>query len=368
MNSLITANLTHHPARTLASLAGVALGVILVVLTVGLVRGMLRERGARDANLNVELLLSLNQQSGISFTTMSVSLPVARLAQVRAAPGVRATTPVAQHLEFGGAGALGLRQVDGVDFSDYQRTTGVRIVQGQALPEHGDALVVDVKYAAATKTNVGDKVKLLDREFTVVGIYAPETGARMMIPLGTMQEALGTPELCSMFLVKCDNTAEQENVAQCLATRFPDFRILFTAELPTLFATGFAAFNAFLQVVAAVAAAISLLIVLLTSYTTVTERTRQIGILKALGASQRFIALVFLKEALLIGGSGVLCGLALAWLARWALAYWNGTRISLESDYLLLAVLGGLLSSLLGALYPAWRAAGQDAVQALSYE
>lgn len=368
MNSLITANLTHHPARTLASLSGVALGVILVVLTVGLVRGMLRERGARDANLDVELMLSLNQQSGISFTTMSVSLPVERLAQVRAVPGVRTATPVGQHLEFGGAGALGLRQVDGVDFSDYQRTTGVRIVQGAPLPDHGDALVVDVKYASATKTKPGDKVKLLDREFTVVGVYAPETGARMMIPLRTLQEALGAPEMCSMFLVKCDNPAEQEAVAQRIAAHFPDFRVLFTDELPTLFATGFAAFNVFLQVVAAVAGAISLLIVLLTSYTTVTERTRQIGILKALGASRRFIALVFLKEALLISGGGVLCGLALAGLIRWALAHWNGAHISLERDYLLLAVFGGVFSSLLGALYPAWRAAGQDAVAALSYE
>lgn len=368
MNSLITANLTHHPARTLASLSGVALGIILVVLTVGLVRGMLRERGARDANLDVELMLSLNQQSGVSFTTMSVSLPVERLAQVRAVPGVRAATPVAQHLEFGGAGALGLRQVDGVDFNDYQRTTGVRIVQGQALPEHGDALVVDVKFAAATKTKPGAKLKLLDREFTVVGIYAPETGARMMIPLRTMQEALGTPALCSMFLVKCDNPAEQEAVAQRIAARFPDFRVLFTDELPTLFATGFAAFNIFLQAVAAVAGAISLLIVLLTSYTTVTERTRQIGILKALGASRQFIALVFLKEALLIGGGGVLFGLGLAWLARGALSNWNGTHISWERDYLVLAVTGGILSSLLGALYPAWRAASQDAVEALNYE
>jgi putative ABC transport system permease protein len=368
MKQLIFANLTHHPARTFASMLGVAVGVLLIVATVGLVRGQLRERGARDTNLAVQLMLSQANQGGLSFTTMSVSLPVNLLDEVRAIPGVAAVTPVAQHLEFGGQGALGLRQIDGVAFADYQRTTGAFIVAGQPLPERGDALVVDVKYAAATKTNVGDKLTLLDREFTVTGIYAPETGARLMIPLKTMQEALNAPEMCSMYLVKCADPAAQEAVAHRIAARFPDFRILFTRDLPTLFATGFAGFNAFLKAVAALSALISLLIVLLTSYTTVSERTRQIGIMKALGASRWFIAAAFLKESLLISSGGIAGGLFLSWLLQFVLQHWNGTRISFERDYVILAVVGGLLCSLAGALYPAWRAAGLDVVEALSYE
>src|SRR5215813_6286549 len=115
MNSLVASNLTHRPGRTLASVAGIAVSVILVVLTVGLVRGMLRNRGQRDANLAVEILLGRSGQGGISWTTMPVSLPIALLTQVRATPGVQAATPVAQYLEFSGEGALGLRQIDGVD-------------------------------------------------------------------------------------------------------------------------------------------------------------------------------------------------------------------------------------------------------------
>jgi putative ABC transport system permease protein len=368
LNSLITANLTHHPARTLASLCGVALGVILVVLTVGLVRGQLRERGARDGNLTVELMLSLAHQGSFSFTTMPVSMPVSRIAEIRGIPGVSAATAVAQHLEFGGNGALGLRQVDGVNFDEYQKTTGVHIVEGQPLPASGEVMVVDTKYAAATKKKPGDKIKLLDRDFTIIGVYAPETGARMIIPLQTMQTLLNAPSLCSMVLVKCADPLQQEAVAQRLADQFPDLRILFTRDLPALFATGFVAFNVFLKAVAGLAALISLLIVLLTSYTTVTERTRQIGILKALGASRGFIALVFLKESLLINCGGVIGGLLLALLVRFILAHWNGVKVSLESDYIAFAVAGGLLSSVVGTLYPAWRAAGQDPVDALSYE
>ncbi len=313
-------------------------------------------------------MLSQNSQGGISFATLSVSLPMSLLDQVRATPGVRAVTPVAQRVEFGGGNALGLRQVDGVDFEDFQRATGVRIVEGRGLPSCGDAMIVDVKYAAARKTKPGDKITFLDRDFTVVGVYEPETGARMMIPLRTMQEALGAPGLCSMFLVKCERPEEQEEVARRLVERLPDSRVIFTRDLPVLFANGFAAFNVFLDAVAALAMAISLLIILLTTYTMVTERARQIGILKSLGASKRFIALVFIKESMLISAMGVVGGLAIALLSGMALTRWAGTPVEIEVRYTLSAALGSLASGLAGALYPALRAASQDAVEALSYE
>lgn len=311
MDNLIASNLTHRPGRTLASVAGVATGVILVALTVGLVRGMLRDRGQRDANLPAEIMLSN---------------------------------------------------------ADFQRATGVRIVEGQGLQAYGDEMIVDIKYAAARKTKPGDKVRWMDREFTIVGVYEPETGARMMIPLQTMQEALGAPGMCSMLLVKCENPEEQEEVARRLVARIPDSRIIFTRDLPVLFANGFAAFNVFLDAVAGLALAISLLIILLTTYTTVTERTRQIGILKALGASKRFIAMVFIKESMLVSAMGVAGGLFVALLARTALASWAGLSIEIEIGYTLGAALGGLASGLIGAIYPAMRAASQDAVEALSYE
>ncbi|HZF41418.1 MAG TPA: ABC transporter permease [Blastocatellia bacterium] len=365
---MVASNLTHHPGRTMASVAGVATGVILVVLTVGLVRGTLRDRGQRDANLAVEIMLSRNGQGGISLATTSVSLPVSLLDQARATPGVRAGAAVAQHVEFGGGNALGLRQIDGVDFEDFRRATGVRIVEGQGLPPSGDTMIVDVKYAAARKTKLGDKIRWMDREFTIVGVYEPETGARMMIPLRTMQEALGAAGMCSMFLVKCERPEEQEEVARRLLERLPDSRVIFTRDLPVLFANGFAAFNVFLDAVVALALAISLLIILLTTYTTVTERTRQIGILKSLGASKRFIAMVFIKESMLVSVIGVTGGLFIALLSRMALASWAGLSIEIEIGYTLCAALGGLASGLIGAIYPALRAASQDAVEALNYE
>jgi putative ABC transport system permease protein len=189
-----------------------------------------------------------------------------------------------------------------------------------------------------------------------------------MIPLATMQQALGAAGKCSMFLVKCENPGEQEAVARRIVERHPEFRVIFTRDLPKLFAEGYAGLNVFLNVVAGLAAAISLLVIALTMYTTVTERTRQIGILKSLGASKRFIAAVFIRESMAISVLGVLGGIVVALITRVVMVYGMGTKLEIEPGYLLLVVLGSLTSGLLGALHPALRAADQDAVEALNYE
>ncbi len=367
MTRLIAANFIHRPARTVASIFGVALGVVLVVLTVGLVRGMLRDRGTRDAHLGFEIMLSLRGQQGLSVASLPLTMPAKLAEEVKAITGVAAVVPIGQQLELKGETGLGIRQIDGVPYQPLTAMSKIRIVTGQALPDIGDFIVVDVRYAAGHQTKIGDKLAALGREFTVVGIYEPETGARMMIPLQTMQEILNAPEQCSMLYVKCQNAEEQALVAARIAAAFPDLRILLTKDLPELFAYGYQGFNVFLNLVALLAAFISVLVILLTMYTSVTERTRQIGILKALGASKKFIALVFVNEALLVSGVGVFGGLGIALLARWVLV-WNGARIALEPDFIGYAICAGLLSGLFGALYPALRAAQQDPIDALSYE
>jgi len=103
-------------------------------------------------------------------------------------------------------------------------------------------------------------------------------------------------------------------------------------------------------------------------YTTVTERTRQIGILKALGMSNASIAWVIEQEALLISVLGVIVGVLLTLALRFAIMRSTSLSVEIEPRWILIALGVGLVGGTIGALYPALRAARQDAVEALSYE
>jgi putative ABC transport system permease protein len=107
---------------------------------------------------------------------------------------------------------------------------------------------------------------------------------------------------------------------------------------------------------------------LLAMYTTVTERTRQIGILKSLGMSKTAIAWVIEQEAIIVSILGVGVGVLLSMLARLAVTRTTSLTIDIEPRWVLIALAVGLLGGTIGALYPALRAARQDAVEALSYE
>jgi putative ABC transport system permease protein len=109
-------------------------------------------------------------------------------------------------------------------------------------------------------------------------------------------------------------------------------------------------------------------VILLAMYTTVTERTRQIGILKALGMSKRSIAWVIEQEAIIVSLLGVIVGVILTMAVRFAVMRMTSLIIEVEPRWILISLLVGLVGGSIGALYPALRAAKQDAVEALSYE
>ncbi|HYN84088.1 MAG TPA: ABC transporter permease [Pyrinomonadaceae bacterium] len=365
MDNLVLSNITHRPARTLVSVLGVAVGVLLIVFTVGLAHGVLRERGRREAGVGAELMVRAPGTLGMSGAE-PFGLDTAVADELSAVEGVRLAVPVGQNTVSSDRG-FGLRGLDGVPFDRYAELSGMRFVEGRP-PAAGDEAVIDAIWKEERKASVGDTVKLYDRDFRIVGVYEPPGGSRIKIPLATMQEQVGAEGRATTILVACRRPEEQEQVAARIHERLPDHQIIFMRDLPELYASGVPALNVFISVIVGVAAAISTLVILLAMYTTVTERTRQIGILKSLGMSKSSIAWVIEQEALVVSVLGVLLGLALTLLARFAVMRMTTLSVEIEPRWLLIALAIGLLGGTIGALYPAVRAARQDAVEALSYE
>ncbi len=374
MDSLVLSNMSHRPARTFVSVIGIAVGVLLIVFTVGLAHGVLRERARREGNINAEIMVRASGTFSMSGTE-PFRLPVSRAEELRKVPGVRAAVPLGQNILKSDKG-FGSRLVDGIPFAEYSALTGLTIREGTGFtpcPENSppacrDQAIIDTVWQKDREAAVGSTVELYDRPFRIVGVYEPPGGGRIKIPLETMQEQLGAEGNCTAVLVAAENPAEQDALAARIRERFPEDQIIFTRDLPELYAAAVPALNIFIKVVVAIASAISMLVILLAMYTTVTERTRQIGILKALGMSKGTIAWVIEKEAILVSLLGVITGMLLTLLVRFAVMRTTSLVVELEPQWVVVAFAVGLVGGTVGALYPALRAARQDAVEALGYE
>ncbi|HKZ01383.1 MAG TPA: ABC transporter permease, partial [Pyrinomonadaceae bacterium] len=364
-DSLVLSNIAHRPARTAVSIMGTAVGVLLIVFTVGLAHGLLHERGRRESNIGAEIMVRASGSLGFGGSSPFI-LPASRAADIARIEGVRLATPLGQAIDRSDAG-FGSRLIDGINFDEYVQLTGITIREGRKLIS-GDEAIVDPVWQQNRKASVGSTVQLFERPFKIVGVYEPPGGGRIKIPLATMQEQEGVDGRASAILVACTDPAKQEDVAARIQEQFQDQQVIFTRDLPELYASGVPALNVFIKVVVAIAAAISMLVILLAMYTTVTERTRQIGILKSLGMSKAAIAWVIEQEAIIVSLLGVTAGVILTLAARFAVMRMTTLIIEIEPRWIFVALIVGLVGGSIGALYPALRAARQDAVEALSYE
>lgn len=357
----------HRPARTLVSIVGIGVGVLLIIFTTGLARGTMHENAQREANVGAEIMVRAAGTMGLSGTD-PFRLPVSRIEELKKIEGVKTAIPIGQNLVPAKDTNFGSRLVDGVRFEEYANLAGLKIIDGRSLGASGNETVIDTAWAQSKKLKIGSTISLYEKDFTVVGTYEPAAGARLKIPLATMQELLGGEEKCTAIFVKAADGANVEQIGERISQNFPDDQILLTKDLEGIYTNSIPALNVFLNVVIGVAAVISALVILLTMYTTVTERTRQIGILKALGMSKSEIAWIIAQEALLLSFFGVLTGILLTFLARFIFMRTTTMRIEIEWHWILITLFVGILGGAIGALYPAIRAARLDAVEALSYE
>lgn len=358
MDNLVLSNILYRKTRTLTTMAGVALGVVLVVLTVGIAHGFLHDQGRRNAAVTAEIVVGpAGTIFGLSLNP-TLSMPLDLVDKIRSIDGVIDVVPVGQYLSG--------HVIDGIDYNAFTRVSDLRMVEGRPVGS-GDEAMIDRIQQKQRKLKVGDQMQIFDRPFRVVGIYEPESLARIKVPLTTMQQFLNR-QLCSMLLVKLADPSRQEEVAAQIKSRFPDYGATLTRDLPILIGRGIPALQVFLRVVIALSISVSSLVILLTMYTTVSERTRQIGVLKSLGASKAWIAGQIEKEALLISALGVLVGSILAVAGKYAITRLTPISVELEPMWLLYALALGMLAGAVGSLYPALRAANQDPVTALAYE
>ena len=185
-------------------------------------------------------------------------------------------------------------------------------------------MIVDDLFAEQNHTKVGDHYDVLNQSFRVCGIVEHGKGARRYVPITTLQDLLGSEGKASMFFVKTDTPDNAETVVaeikqipgmeQYVARSLAEYASLMTvANMPGL--------GPFIDIVIGISVIIGFIVIFQSMYTAVMERTREIGILKSLGATRFYIVNVVLRESFLLAVGGVLLGLVFTGLGSAAINY-----------------------------------------------
>jgi len=368
MANLPAANVMHRKTRTAVSVLAVAMEVAMVMVLVGLANGTLGDIADRLQNVGADVLFQPPDASLLLGATSAV-MPMKYIEIMKQVDGVKEVAPVLNWLVAkirGESRAVNLWAVDYPSFAAI--SGGLNIVEGRALEQPGD-LVMDTILASATGMRVGDTLPMLNREFRLAGICRAGAGGRLYARIQDVQDAIGTPDKASFFLVKGRSAFDAETLAKALQEKFKGHKITPVAQVSQVMQDNAVGLKQFKQALTGMAVIISFLVVLLAMYTTIIERTREIGILRAIGASQAKVVQLVIGESFLICLSGVVLGMLIAVCSRWFLPYLFPTLvIQLTREWAGIAASLGLAGGLLGSLYPALRAARMDPIQALNFE
>jgi len=363
MNKLVVGNLVHRPLRSVISVFAVAIEVIMILSITAILMGKLN--GFKDRTNGIGMDMIVRPSTTNNFVGMSpagASIKVAGvLAQV---PHVAVAAPVNIQI------TSSLDNIYGIDFRSFNGLLPFTFLSGG--PFQGPYDIIVDEYAGEGK-KVGDTLQILNHPFRICGIVEHGKGGRKFVPIETMGQLTGTEGKATAFYLRTEDSPKYEDDVKKAILAIPGmetYTVLKTVEyLDMVTPARLPGFNIGLEVVIGIAVVIGFIVIFQSMYTAVMERTREIGILKSMGASRTYIVSIVLRETGMLAGAGIVLGIA----ASFALSAILQNRFPtldfvINLPYVWKSVVIAFAGAVLGAFYPALKAARKDPIDALAYE
>jgi putative ABC transport system permease protein len=365
---MVIGNLLHRPLRSAISVLAVAIEVVMILSIVAIMVGMLATNRMQTSGIGADLIVRPPNQS--FFTGVSGAPASAKIADfLRKLLHVAVASPVIQQMTTD-SGAV--EAIWGIDYASYNALRPFVFLSGTPFQSPDDVIVDDVFAHSGKGYRVGDHISILNHSFRICGIVEHGRGGRKFVPIHTLGGLLGTPDNATLFYIKADNPQnigliqkeihDTPGLSQYDAETLQDVLSMMTPEhVP--------AFTIALNTVIGIAVIIGFLVIFQAMYTAVLERTREIGILKSLGASRFYIMNVVLRETGLLALVGIALGIGFAFALKFFMTFRFPTlSFVITREWLAIAALIAFFGALVGASYPAFKAARKDPVEALAYE
>jgi putative ABC transport system permease protein len=374
MNKLIVGNLVHRPLRSIISALAVAIEVIMILSIAAIMLGMLNGNREQTSGTGWDMIVHPGASSALMNSSgAAASVKVADV--LKTLPHVKVAAPVNIKLTIGSS----LENIYGIDYASFNALRPFVFLSGGPFTGPDDVIIDDFQAGSGPHYKVGDSMKILNHTFRVAGIFEHGKGARKFIPLETMDAIDGNPGKASAFFLHTDDASTddakkniQEQVRQEILSTdgMQQYSVQTLQEfLSTLTPDRLPGFKIALNVVVGIAVIIGFMAIFQAMYTAVMERTREIGILKSMGAGRLDIVSVVLRETGLLAVVGVVIGIIATFILKSVLhAHFPTLSFAVTPQWVALAVTISLVGALCGALYPALKAARKDPIDALSYE
>ncbi|MFT4113641.1 ABC transporter permease [Silvibacterium sp.] len=371
MNKLVIGNLLHRPLRTLISVVAVAIEVVMILSIVAIMVGQVSNASNQQGGIGADMTV---RPPNASFISSVGGAPVpAKIADVLAKlPHVAVATPVITDFNMQG----GIETIWGIDYAGFNALKPFVFLSGGPFQGPNDVIIDDVYAHSKSKDGsprvVGATIQVLNHPFRVAGIVEHGKGGRVFLPIHTLGVLMGSADNASLFYIKSDEIANQETIRGEIHAipALGNYQVQTMQEWMSLMTPDhLPGFNIALRSVISIAVIVGFLVIFQSMYTAVLERTREIGILKSMGASKSYIVNVVLRETAVVTVAGVVLGILIAELLRVFLGIkFPSLPFPVTMDWRIRAAVIALLGSVLGAIYPAWKAARKDPIDALAYE
>jgi ABC-type antimicrobial peptide transport system permease subunit len=370
---MIVRNLLRRKGRTLLTLAGIAIGVVAIITLGALADGFKAGYGSMMASSKADLVLNQPDQLTISYSTVNETVGP----QLASMPEVDEISGMLQ----------GITQAEGEPFfivhgyeEDSFMLERFQMLEGAGLYEHipqarrGTPILLGSVAVEVMNKGVGDTIRLTTTTFRIIGIYQTgdafeDSGA--LLRLADAQALLGKERQVSLYYIRLKEPSLRARLEERVQRTWPDLALTGTSEFAEKQSME-GMLQAFVWGIGGLAIVIGGIGMMNAQLMSVFERTREIGVLRAVGWSRRRILWMILGESLVVCLSGGLVGVGLGWLVLFALSkvtvMLGVNTTNLRPELLVQSVVLVLGLGLVGGVYPAWRAARLTPLEALRYE
>jgi ABC-type antimicrobial peptide transport system permease subunit len=370
---MIFKNILRRKGRTILTILAISIGVAAIVGLGALANGLADGYDSFLTGSKADLILSQPDAVDVSMSTVdeSIWLELDAMSEVARISGMLQGFVQADKIPL--FFVFGYPE-DSFILGRFTIISGVGLDSRVAHLGRGKPILLGTQAAEAMNKKVGDSLRVQESSFRIVGIY--ETGATLedngaVLPLQEAQELLGRQRQVSIFYIQLKDANLADRVINRTEHRWPDLTISSTETFADKQMMGDYV-RAFVWAIAGLAIIIGGVGMMNAQLMSVVERTREIGVLRAVGWSGRRVMGMILGESLLVGLLGGVLGVVMGWMLIAGFedfaGFFGASKASITPELIQQAFWVVVILGFIGGVYPAWRASRLPPVEALRYE